>query len=150
MLDLAGSMINVKKEIITPKSIIDLENKIKKSILEKEKFIETQHFEKAAIKRDNEKILKAQLEVEKLEWEKELSRNTNRDEVNKDHVAEIVAKTARIPIDNVSADENAKLKDMAIKVKSIVIGQDDAVDKLVIAIKRARIGIKDQIGRAHV
>lgn len=143
MLDLAGSMINVKKEIITPKSIIDLENKIKKSILEKEKFIETQHFEKAAIKRDNEKILKAQLEVEKLEWEKELSRNTNRDEVNKDHVAEIVAKTARIPIDNVSADENAKLKDMAIKVKSVVIGQDDAVDKLVIAIKRARIGIKD-------
>lgn len=142
-LDLAGAMINVKKEIVTPKVIIDLENNIKKSINEKEKFISEQLFEKAAIKRDNEKILKAQLEEEKNKWEAELGQDSNRDEVNKDHVAEIVAKTARIPIDNVSADENAKLKDMALKVKNVVIGQDDAVDKLVIAIKRARIGIKD-------
>lgn len=142
-LDLAGAMINVKKEIVTPKIIIDLENNIKKSINEKEKFISEQLFEKAAIKRDNEKILKAQLEEEKKKWEKELAQDSNRDEVNKDNVAEIVAKTARIPIDNVSADENTKLKDMALKVKNVVIGQDDAVDKLVIAIKRARIGIKD-------
>lgn len=141
-LDLAGAMVNVKKNIIIPKNIIDLENKLKKTIKDKLDFVEQQLFEKAANKRDTEKSLKIQLDQAKNTWEDELKQG-ERDIVTKDHVAEIVAKIARIPIDNISSDENTKLKNMSEKIKNVVIGQDDAVDKIVTTIKRARIGIKD-------
>lgn len=140
-LDESGSKVHVNKTIIPPKKIQDLEKKIKKTISEKEIFVQEQNFESAAKKRDVEKELVKQIEEEKRLWKEELSKS--RDLVTKDDVAEVVALMTKIPIDNVSLDENNKLKVMSTKIKNIVIGQDEAVDKLVRSVKRARIGIKD-------
>jgi len=140
-LDEAGSKVHVNRTIKTPKKIEDLEKKIRKASTQKEKYVEEQKFELAANQRDLERDLIKELNVEKDLWKDEQSKN--RDVVTKDDVAEVVALMTKIPVDNVSTDENNKLKLMSNKVKGIVIGQDEAVDKLVRAVKRARIGIKD-------
>ena len=140
-MDEAGAKVHVNRTIETPKKIQDLEKKIKKVFAEKEIFVNEQKFEQAAEKRDFERELKKQLEVEKELWKAENSKF--RETVSKDDVAEVIALMTKIPVDNVSSDENTKLRLMASKVKGIVIGQDDAVDKLIRAVKRARIGIKD-------
>ena len=140
-LDEAGSMVHVNRVTNTPKKIVDLEKKIKETTEEKAKFVLGQKFEEAAEKRDIERNLIKKLEHEKEIWSTEQSKH--RDTVTKDNIAEVVSLMTKIPIDNVSTDENNKLKLMSNKIKTIVIGQDDAVDKLVRSVKRARIGIKD-------
>ena len=140
-MDEAGAKVHVNKTINTPKKIQDLEKKIQKTSTEKQKYVNEQKFELAAEKRDSERELLKELEVEKNIWTADQSKF--RDAVTKDDVAEVVALMTKIPVDNVSTDENNKLKLMSSKVKGIVIGQDEAVDKLVRAVKRARIGIKD-------
>ena len=140
-LDEAGSKVHVNRTINTPKKIQDLEIKIKKIISEKEQFVQSQKFELAADKRDRERELSKELELERKVWTEEQSKF--RETVTKDDIAEVVALMTKIPIDNVSSDENNKLKLLSNKDKGIVIGQDEAVDKLVRAVKRARIGIKD-------
>ena len=140
-LDEAGAKVHVNRTIEVPKKIQDLEKKIKKVNAEKEAFVDQQRFEDAAEKRDTERELIKQLNAEKEIWRSEQSKH--RDTVSKDDVAEVVALMTKIPVDNVSSDENNKLRTMSTKVKGVVIGQDEAVDKLVRAVKRARIGIKD-------
>ena len=140
-LDEAGAKVHVNKVIEIPKKIQDLEKKLKKVFTEKENYVNVQKFELAAEKRDLERELIAELKNEKDIWKSDTSKN--RDIVSKDDVAEVIALMTKIPVDNVSTDENNKLKLLASKVKSIVIGQDEAVDKLVRAVKRARLGIKD-------
>jgi ATP-dependent Clp protease ATP-binding subunit ClpC len=140
-LDEAGSKVHVNKKIEIPKKITDLDKKIKKIIAEKETFVNEQRFEDAAERRDKERELSKLLLKEKEKWNNEKSKI--RDIVKKEDVAEVVALMTKIPVDNVSVDENNKLKKMAEKIKGLVIGQDEAVDKLVRAVKRARIGIKD-------
>jgi ATP-dependent Clp protease ATP-binding subunit ClpC len=140
-MDEAGSKVHVNRNIETPKKIQDLEKKIKKVFSEKETYVEEQKFELAAEKRDLERELIKELDIEKTIWKSEISKI--REIVSKDDIAEVVALMTKIPVDNVSSDENTKLKLMSSKVKGIVIGQDEAVDKLVRAVKRARIGIKD-------
>jgi len=140
-LDEAGAKVHVNLTIETPKKIQDLESKLKKVFAEKEKFVHEQKFEMAAEKRDLERELTAELTAEKEIWI--AYRSSHRSVVSKDDIAEVVALMTKIPVDNVSTDENNKLKLLAAKVKSIVIGQNEAVDKLVRAVKRARIGIKD-------
>lgn len=140
-LDESGAKVHVNKTIILPKKIQDLEKKIKKITSEKNQYVIEQNFEIAAEKRDIERELTKELEIERKVWESE--RSKFRETVTKDDIAEVVALMTKIPIDNVSSDENTKLKLMSEKVKGIVIGQDEAVDKLVRAVKRARIGIKD-------
>jgi ATP-dependent Clp protease ATP-binding subunit ClpA len=141
-MDEAGSKVHVNKTIETPKKIQDLEKSIQKVLTEKEKLVNEQKFETAAEKRDQERSLKTKLVIEQDLWHKEMSKNP-RDIVTANDISEVVALMTRIPVDNVSADDNTKLKLMTNKVKGIVIGQDDAVDKLIRAVKRARIGIKD-------
>ena len=140
-LDEAGSKVHVNRTINVPIKIQNLEKKLKKVFQEKESYVHEQNFEGAAGKRDLERELKKELDIEKEIWKKEKSKV--REIVTKDDVAEVVALMTKIPVESVSADENAKLKSMTAKVKGIVIGQDEAVDKLVLAVKRARIGIKD-------
>ena len=141
-LDEAGAKVHVNKTVIVPKKIIELEKKIAKVLEEKEAFVNEQKFELAADKRDVERELEKELEKEKTIWNSN-NQSKAREIVTKDDIAEVVALMTKIPVDNVSTDENNKLKLMANKVKGIVIGQDDAVDKIVRAVKRARIGIKD-------
>jgi ATP-dependent Clp protease ATP-binding subunit ClpC len=140
-MDEAGAKVHVNRNIDVPKNIKNLENKIKTVFQEKEQLVNEQKFELAAGKRDLERELTRKLEEEKAIWKKDLAKN--KEVVTKDDVAEVIALMTKIPVDNVSSDENTKLKLMSENIKKIVIGQDDAVDKLVRAVKRARIGIKD-------
>lgn len=142
-LDEAGAKVHVNRIIEIPKKITKIENKIKQIVLEKESFVNEQKFELAATKRDIERDLIDKLEIEKKIWKEEINNKNNREIVTKHDIAEVVSLMTKIPIDDVSVDENNKLKSMSNKIKNIVIGQDDAVDKIVTAIKRARIGIKD-------
>ena len=141
-LDEAGSKVHVNRTIDTPKIILSLEKKVKKVTTEKENFVKYQKFEQAAKSRDIERGLAKELETEIEIWKKELAKE-DREQVTKDDIAEVISLMTKIPIENVSVDENNKLKEMSSKVKHIVVGQDDAVDKIVRAVKRARIGIKD-------
>jgi ATP-dependent Clp protease ATP-binding subunit ClpC len=141
-LDEAGAKVHNNKSVETPKKILDLEEKIRKITSEKLQFVSEQKFELAAEKRDVEKDLENKLKKEYTDWE-EIKKNSDRDIVTKEDIAEAVSLMSGVPIDSISVDENIKLKTMSTKIKNIVIGQDDAVDKLVTAIKRSRIGIKD-------
>lgn len=139
-LDEAGSKVHTTKKSILPEKIQELSKRVKKISAEKEALVDEQKFEMAAEKRDIERELLKELEKEKEIWKNKQSKY--RDEVTKEDIAEVVALMTKIPVDNVSTDENGKLKNMSAKVKSVVIGQDEAVDKLVRSVKRARLGIK--------
>ena len=91
--------------------------------------------------RDDERKLIEQLEFAKKQWEEE-TRN-NRETVTIDHVAEVVSMMTGIPVSKVNSSENKKLADMEDSLKSMVIGQDNAVTKISKAIKRSRVGLKD-------
>ena len=107
-LDEAGSKVHVNRTLDVPKKIQSLESGIKKALAEKEKNVHEQLFELAAKARDQERELQAQLKIERDIWDAELAKNP-RDIVTADDVSEVVALMTRIPVDNVSADDNNKL-----------------------------------------
>jgi ATP-dependent Clp protease ATP-binding subunit ClpC len=142
-LDEAGAKIHVDFNSADkmPKNFKVLEEKIRTIKLEKTDCVKEQDFEKAASWRDKERNLTETLIKEKTKWESNL--NQNREIVEKSDVAEVISMMTKIPVDAVDADESDKLKKLGTKMKNIIIGQDDAVDKVVRSIKRSRIGIKD-------
>ncbi len=102
---------------------------------------QSQNFEKAASYRDKEQQLKAQLEAAKSEWEKQL--DSMRETVDEEKVAEVVAMMTGVPVQRIAQAEGRRLKEMAPALKGQIIGQDGAIDKIVKAIHRNRIGLKD-------
>ncbi|WP_293886581.1 MULTISPECIES: ATP-dependent Clp protease ATP-binding subunit [unclassified Sphingobacterium] len=139
-LDEAGSRVHLNN-IHVPQSIIDIENKIEEVKLEKNKVVRSQKYEEAAKLRDTEKKLIEELEKEKIAWEEETK--SKRYTVSEENVAEVVAMMTGIPVQRVSQSDGQKLLNMAELMKGRIIGQDDAVGKLVKAIQRTRAGLKD-------
>jgi len=139
-LDEAGSRAHISN-IVVPQRILDLEKKIEETKAEKIKSVKNQDFEKAAKFRDKEKELLELLEEEKQKWEKELIKN--RVVVDEHQVAEVVAMMTGIPVQRIAQTEGARLLKMADELKSRVIGQSEAVEKVVKAIQRNRAGLKD-------
>ncbi|TDS16286.1 ATP-dependent Clp protease ATP-binding subunit [Sphingobacterium paludis] len=139
-LDEAGSRVHLNN-IHVPQSIIDIEEKIEEVKVEKNKVVRSQKYEEAAKLRDTEKKLLDQLEKEKAAWEAETK--SKRYTVSEDNVAEVVAMMTGIPVQRVSQSDSQKLLNMGEAVKGRIIGQDDAVQKLVKAIQRTRAGLKD-------
>lgn len=139
-LDEVGSRVHITN-INVPKEIVDIEEQIESLKDEKTEVVKSQQYEKAAELRDKERKLQEQLEVEKRKWEEE-SKN-NRVVVTEDHVAEVVSMMSGVPVTRVSESETAKLATMADDLKGSVIGQDEAVNKVVKAIQRNRAGLKD-------
>ncbi|HLS96237.1 ATP-dependent Clp protease ATP-binding subunit ClpC [Sphingobacterium allocomposti] len=139
-LDEAGSRVHLNN-IHVPQSIIDIEEKIEEVKVEKNKVVRSQKYEEAAKLRDTEKKLLDQLEKEKAAWEAETK--SKRYTVSEDSVAEVVAMMTGIPVQRVSQTDSQKLLNMGESVKGRIIGQDDAVQKLVKAIQRTRAGLKD-------
>ena len=140
-LDEAGAKVHVDSNSSQPKPISILENKIIEAENKKTDCVNEQQFEKAASWRDKERNLTEQLVKLKTEWNEKISEE--RETVNKEDIAEVVSMMTKIPLDAVDDDESNKLRTLGSKMKNIVIGQDDAVDKIVRSIKRNRIGIKD-------
>lgn len=139
-LDEAGSRVHISN-IIVPKSIEELEAKIEATKTEKIAAVKSQNFELAASFRDKERQYLLQLESAKAKWEQELQEH--RETVDEDKVAEVVAMMSGVPVQRIAKAENVKLLEMADILKSKVVGQDEAVQKIVKAIQRNRVGLKD-------
>ena len=139
-LDEVGSRVHLTN-INVPQEILDIERKIEDLKDEKNEVIKTQQYEKAAELRDNERKLQEQLEAEKKKWEDDSK--SNRVTVTEEHVAEVVSMMCGIPVTRVSQTETGKLVNMTEAMQGQVIGQDEAVSKVVKAIQRNRAGLKD-------
>ncbi len=139
-LDEAGSRVHITN-IVVPKNITDLEEELEQITIKKKDAIKKQKFEIAAELRDSEKKHTAQLEHAKNIWEKELK--AHKETVSEENVADVVSIMTGIPVNRVASQERKKLSSMTENIKGKIIGQDEAVEKVVKAIRRNRVGLKD-------
>ncbi len=140
VLDEVGSRIHLSS-IVVPQSILDLEEKIEGIKGEKNQVVKTQNFEEAARLRDQEKNLLAELEEAKQEWEESADERVV--DVDEEDVAEVVAMMTGIPVAKIAQEESEKLLGMAEALQTEVVGQEEPIEKLARAIRRARAGLKD-------
>ncbi len=139
-LDEAGSRVHITN-IIVPEEIERLEKEVDQTTQEKLEAAHSQNFELAASLRDKETKKKAELEEAKERWEKRL--DTERQTVDDEKVAEVVAMMTGVPTQRIAQAEGTRLLKMGESLEGAVIGQDEAIKKVVKAIQRNRIGLKD-------
>lgn len=139
-LDEAGSRVHITN-IVVPKEIEDLEGSIEETTRLKLEAAHSEDFEKAASLRKLESQQKAELAKAKSEWEKKLSEE--RQTVDEEKVEEVVAMMTGVPTQRIAQAEGTRLLEMGKQLEGSVIGQDDAIKKIVKAIQRNRIGLKD-------
>ena len=139
-LDEAGARVHVSN-ITVPKEIESLEAQIETCREDKINAVKSQNYELAASFRDKEKELQLSLETAKDNWEKQMQQH--REIVDEEKVAEVVAMMTGVPVQRIAQAEGNKLLAMAGELKREIIGQDEAVDKVVKAIQRNRVGLKD-------
>lgn len=140
VLDEVGSRVHITN-IYVPQHILELEKKIEEVKELKLQVVKNQKYEEAADLRDRERKYTEELEQAKLLWEEEAK--TKRYSVSEEDVAAVVSMMTGIPVQKVAFQEAEKLLQMGELLKNSVIGQDVAVSKLVKAIKRSRLGLKD-------
>jgi len=140
VLDEVGARKHIKN-INVPPEIIELEKKIEDIKLEKNKVVKSQRFEEAASLRDTEKRLQEELEAAKNAWEEESKHK--RYPIEEEDIAEVVCMMTGIPVKRMVQAETEKLRRMATDLQGAVVGQDEAISKVVKAIQRNRVGLKD-------
>jgi ATP-dependent Clp protease ATP-binding subunit ClpC len=140
VLDEVGARVHLKN-INVPNEIVDLEKKIEDIKIEKNKVVKSQRFEEAAALRDTEKKLGEELEKAKLTWEEESKHR--RFPISEENIAEVVSMMTGIPVKRMVQAETEKLRRMSEDMQQMVIGQDEAIQKVVKAIQRNRVGLKD-------
>lgn len=139
-MDEAGSRVHITN-IKVPSNILEIEKKIENIKDEKNKVVRSQKYEEAARLRDTERILLEQLDFEKRKWEEDTKHH--REVVSENNVAEVVAMMTGVPAQRIAQNESSKLANMYEEIRTKLIGQDDAVKKVVKAIQRNRAGLKD-------
>lgn len=140
LIDEAGSKVRLKSFTIPP-NLKELEAELEEVRKEKDAAVQSQEFEKAASLRDTEQRLREDLEETKNKWkEKQGQENT---EVAFEDIAEIVAAWTGVPVAKLTKDETDRLLDMENILHDRVIGQEEAVNAISKAIRRARAGLKD-------
>lgn len=139
-LDEAGSRVHLTN-ISAPKEIEEQERLIENACLQKTEAVKSQNFELAAGYRDREKELMAQLEQMKADWEAQLKEQ--RQTVDEEEIANVVSMMSGVPVQRMAQAEGLKLAGMKDELQQKVIGQDVAIEKLVKAIVRSRVGLKD-------
>ncbi len=140
VMDEAGATTNVSVE--KPENIKELEAKLVVINEQKKEVVLKQKYEEAAKLRDEEKKINEALEAAMLEWTSKLDKNITI--VGVEIISEVVSMMTGIPLTKISTQESKRLMNMDKDLMGKVIGQDDAVTKVVKAIKRNRIGIKDK------
>lgn len=140
VLDEVGARVHLKN-IHVPKNIIELEKQIEEIKVQKNQVVKSQKYEEAARLRDTEKKLLEELDKAKNKWDEESK--VKRYPVREEDIAEVVAMMTGIPVTKVAQTESNKLVNMSADIQGAVIGQDDAVKKVVKAIQRNRVGLKD-------
>jgi ATP-dependent Clp protease ATP-binding subunit ClpC len=139
-LDEAGSRVHLNN-IVVPNHITDLEKELEDIRLTKNSAVKKQKYEEAAKLRDDEKLLENNLLTAQKSWEKECE--NNKEIVNEEHIADVVSMMTGIPLNRVKQSESNKLSILPQIIMNKVIGQDDAVLKVVKSIQRNRAGLKD-------
>ncbi|MCC5927913.1 MAG: ATP-dependent Clp protease ATP-binding subunit [Cyclobacteriaceae bacterium] len=140
VMDEAGARVHINN-ITVPEIILQLEESIENIKKEKNRVVKSQKYEEAAQLRDKEKKLIEQLDQAKEKWEEETK--TRRYTVDEENVAEVIAMMTGIPARRIAQNESIKLLGMGEELKNRVIGQEEAITKLVKAIQRTRVGLKD-------
>lgn len=141
LIDEACSKVKLRT-VTMPPNISKLEKELEKLSQEKEEAIISQSFEKAAKVRDKEKELKDKIFQEKEKWNK---KEKNKEaKISSQDIADVVSNWTKIPVQKLTETETEKLKNLDKTLKERVIGQDEAVEALARAIKRARVGLKDE------
>jgi ATP-dependent Clp protease ATP-binding subunit ClpC len=139
-LDEAGSRVHITN-IDVPKQILELEKKLEDVKETKNSVVKKQKYEEAAKLRDDEKRLEKELASAQEKWEEETKQH--REVVTEDNVADVVSMMTGIPVNKIAQTEINKLSQLPDLIKGKVIGQNQAVAKVVKAIQRNRAGLKD-------
>jgi len=139
-MDEAGSRIHITN-IVVPKEVLELEKELENVRESKTKAVNTQKYEEAARLRDDEKRIESELYQSQQKWEEDSK--LNRQVVTEDNVAEVVSMMTGIPVNRVAEAESTRLHDLPDLIKGKIIGQNEAVQKVVKAIQRNRVGLKD-------
>lgn len=139
-LDEVGSKVHLKHTDL-PDDIVELQEQLKTADTKKKQAVANQNFELAASFRDRQTALERQLNERKAEWEKGEYGNVT--EVTEEDVAEVVSLMTGVPVQRVAENESIRLRGMDKRLKENVIAQDKAIEKMVKAIQRNRIGLRE-------
>jgi ATP-dependent Clp protease ATP-binding subunit ClpC len=139
-MDEAGSRVHISN-ITVPEEITTLEKRLEAITESKKATVAVQDFETAAIYRNQERQLEEDLAEAQKRWRSNLVQN--RETVDEDKVAEVVSMMVNVPVQRIAQAEGQRLLKMGESIKGSVIGQDEAVEKVVKAIQRNRVGLKD-------
>jgi len=140
VMDEVGARVHLKN-INVPQEILDLEQQIEDVKIEKINVVKKQKYEDAAALRDKEKRLEEDLENAKQAWENDAK--DRRYPITEEDIAEVVSMMTGIPVMRMVEAESEKLRRMGEELQGSVIGQDEAISKVVKAIQRNRVGLKD-------
>ena len=140
LMDEAASKVRIAM-CLTPPDMRELEKELESVRTEKEQAVNHQEFERAATLRDREKQIAAQIEESQKEWESQ--RSGMKAEVSEEDIAAIVSDWTHVPVKKLTEDEATKLLNLESLLHGRVVGQDEAVQSVAKAIRRARAGLKD-------
>jgi ATP-dependent Clp protease ATP-binding subunit ClpC len=139
-LDEAGSRVHITN-IDVPKKILELENQLEDVKTLKNTVVKKQKYEEAARLRDDEKRIEKELAIAQEKWEDETKQN--RILVDEGNVEDVVSMMSGVPVNRIAQTESNKLAELPELIGNKVIGQQEAVAKVVKAIQRNRAGLKD-------
>ena len=139
-LDEVGSRVHLQHAEM-PEELVEKQKELEQTIQKKQQAVKNQDFELAAAYRDRQTNLERQIEELNRQWTSD--DNTTRQTITEDEVAEVVSLMAGVPVQRIAEAENVRLRNMGDVLKAQVIAQDNAIEKMVKAIQRNRVGIKD-------
>ncbi len=138
VLDETGAKVHLRHNGV-PEEILQMQEQIKNVDVQKREAVSAQDFELAAAYRDRQTVLERELDLKLKEWER--AHGNRRTTVHEDDVAETVAVMTGVPVQRIAQSEQERLVDMAPRIEEKVIAQDKAVERVVKAIQRNRVGL---------
>lgn len=139
-LDEVGSRVHLQQAHI-PTEVVEMQKEVEEIIVKKQQAVQNQNFELAASYRDRQAELTQRIEQQQQAWLK--GDKSTRSEITEEQVADVVSMMSGVPAQRIRQGEGMQLKHMAETLKNQVIAQDGAVDKVVKAILRNRVGLKE-------
>jgi len=140
IIDEAGSHTHLQ-HVKVPQVILDIQGQIEEALQKKQDAVKNQNFELAAGFRDKQTELEQRLKDEQEKWQK--GDTTDKVEISEDTIADVVSLMTGVPVQRMQEAEGIRLRNMGSDLKKLVIAQDTAIDKMVKAIQRNRVGLKD-------
>ena len=140
IIDEVGSRVHLQ-HVKVPQSILDIQKEIEIAQEKKQAAVKNQNFELAASFRDKQTELEQKLKNEQERWQN--GDTEDKIEIGEDAIADVVSMITGVPVQRMQEAEGIRLKNMNDNLKQVVIAQDAAIDKMVKAIQRNRVGLKD-------